>query len=95
MGRDRRAFQYTAIALLADGQPIAETFASDVEYLAGDELPLSSARCTSKALRMGRRDPSMVTRSLSASCAAASCSRWPLAPSGAEEQARHRCLGTS
>ncbi len=36
------AFLYTAIA---EGRP-PETFTSNVEYLAGDELPLRSARWT-------------------------------------------------
>jgi hypothetical protein len=51
------AFQYTAIALLTDGQPIAETFTSDVEYFAGDELPLSSARWHVESVEDGGTRP--------------------------------------
>jgi hypothetical protein len=46
MPSETPAFYYDAIEELSDGQRIAETFTSNVEYLAGDELPLNSARWT-------------------------------------------------
>lgn len=37
-------YVYRAVATDAAGRSVVETFDSNVEYLAGDELPLSSAR---------------------------------------------------
>jgi hypothetical protein len=38
------AYRYRAIATDTDGREVIEIFESNVEYLAGDELPLRSAR---------------------------------------------------
>lgn len=38
------AFRYKAVARDEDGWEVVEVFTSGVEYRAGDELPLSSAR---------------------------------------------------
>ena len=41
---DLCAFRYRATAVDTAGRNITEVFTSNVEYLPGDELPLSSAR---------------------------------------------------
>ena len=56
MGDEAPAFHYQAIAQLPDGQAIAETFTSNVEYLAGDELPLNSARWHVESVEQERID---------------------------------------
>jgi len=38
------AYRYRAVALDRAGNEVVEIFESNVEYLAGDELPLRSAR---------------------------------------------------
>jgi hypothetical protein len=56
MGDEIPSFHYRALAELPDGQPIAETFTSNVEYLAGDELPLGSARWHVESVEQERID---------------------------------------
>jgi hypothetical protein len=44
MAEELPAFRYRAVATDSEGKEIIEIFESNVEYLAGDELPLRSAR---------------------------------------------------
>jgi hypothetical protein len=44
MADELPAYRYRAVATDSDGNEVMEIFESNVEYLAGDELPLRSAR---------------------------------------------------
>ena len=44
MSDELPAYRYRAVATDSAGDEVVEIFESNVEYLAGDELPLSSAR---------------------------------------------------
>jgi hypothetical protein len=44
MTEELPAYRYRAVAVDADGEEVVQVFESNVEYMAGDELPLRSAR---------------------------------------------------